>query len=955
MPINRTSRFGEIGSGASQLTSEDFPSLGLAKPSTSRPWGPNIWGPGNIGLSSTTNQRNDARPREDGFYAPYKPSNENEEKKGSGSLLESSESDAWGMSRVWGPKESKNPNLPHGRSAGISPSRPLTTHASQASQSYVDISQTAGSQMFSSARQNSNNLSSSNAVQAQLNPTSSAFPFGRQTDSSQNGHRSYPRYTEQDGHNQRAVDSSSGPWAEGPTMHSPTEERRNVANVDYHPTHSNAPSRSGSLPPSRHGNGADTMHFMRHSETYPLPQQQPLPPSSRAQHATFPQSKQTDKRSGSIQSEAALINLRHISIDDDGSESTLGLSGHRASVSVSGISTAYDKSNTRDPGSIYNHGYIFDTSERDPRGNEHHTATRSDSLSMNGNGTMTPEGFPNGQHNDPSTQLRNWNLNNGRGANTPGNSGIGDFRPSPYGSTPHYSTGATPPAFDHLYPSRGEPASRLPGRHSNSFNTSMLDQRLRNIQQQQDPRFTPGNYSQPMLGHAAQYRTQYSYPYQVPPTMMVPPNMQIAGMIPGMEPPRGPRELPADSGRSKILEEFRMNNKSNRRFELKDIFSHIVEFSGDQHGSRFIQQKLESANSDEKERVFKELLGNSLQLMQDVFGNYVIQKFFEHGDQTQKKQLANKMKGHMMTLSTQMYGCRVVQKALEHILTDQQASLIKELEGNVIKCVKDQNGNHVIQKAIERIPTEHIQFIINSFTNLVGTLAIHPYGCRVIQRMLEHCEEPAKSSILQELHAQGTILMSDQYGNYVTQHIIEHGGDQDKERVLNMINAQLIMYSKHKFASNVVEKALVHGTDQHRRAIMEKLSERNERGESQLPGLIKDPYGNYVIQKVLGTLNLKDYADFLVILTPEMDRAKKVMAGKHVQAVEKMMHRLDDRSQSPSATTPPPLVVDPQSPMSNSVPSTSNNSTAGDNHDTVQNSAPKPFKSSPKVDFRNGA
>ena len=97
---------------------------------------------------------------------------------------------------------------------------------------------------------------------------------------------------------------------------------------------------------------------------------------------------------------------------------------------------------------------------------------------------------------------------------------------------------------------------------------------------------------------------------------------------------------------------------------LKDIYNYIVEFSGDQHGSRFIQQKLETANSDEKDQVFRELHPNAIQLMTDVFGNYVIQKFFEHGNQSQKKVLANQMRTHIFVLSTQMYGCRVVQKVV---------------------------------------------------------------------------------------------------------------------------------------------------------------------------------------------------------------------------------------------------------------------------------------------------
>lgn len=57
---------------------------------------------------------------------------------------------------------------------------------------------------------------------------------------------------------------------------------------------------------------------------------------------------------------------------------------------------------------------------------------------------------------------------------------------------------------------------------------------------------------------------------------------------------------------------------------IQDIFGYVVEFSGDQHGSRFIQQKLETATSEEKQVVFDEIVPhNALQLIQDVFGNYV--------------------------------------------------------------------------------------------------------------------------------------------------------------------------------------------------------------------------------------------------------------------------------------------------------------------------------------------
>ena len=48
--------------------------------------------------------------------------------------------------------------------------------------------------------------------------------------------------------------------------------------------------------------------------------------------------------------------------------------------------------------------------------------------------------------------------------------------------------------------------------------------------------------------------------------------------------------------------------------------------SADQYGSRFIQQKLETATTEEKNMVFHEIMPQALSLMTDVFGNYVIQK-----------------------------------------------------------------------------------------------------------------------------------------------------------------------------------------------------------------------------------------------------------------------------------------------------------------------------------------
>lgn len=95
-----------------------------------------------------------------------------------------------------------------------------------------------------------------------------------------------------------------------------------------------------------------------------------------------------------------------------------------------------------------------------------------------------------------------------------------------------------------------------------------------------------------------------------------------------------------------VIDPILLHCGRNNRYpslQLRDLTNHIVEFSQDQHGSRFIQQKLERASTPEKQLVFSEILAAAYSLMTDVFGNYVIQKFFEFGTPEQKSTLAQKV------------------------------------------------------------------------------------------------------------------------------------------------------------------------------------------------------------------------------------------------------------------------------------------------------------------------
>ena len=812
------------GSAATTQSKSTGHTLNPSYGGTSTPWGSgSIWSNGNYsnGLSSRATTRDNSRSRDS---AQTSDAEVIEGKTGSGSLVESSVSDGWSYKTAWGGKRS----APSAQS--ISHARfPETPATQQRSASNAGLPQafSTSTQNFSSLASRPPTISLNTTVSAQSRSGfSSAFSSGYPGRGSEQPPRVYTKNDRPTDPNARKLPDSAkgGCWADS----SPIDERKPPQfPMQYGRTASMPASRDGSLPPPRHGDEQSFFNTPDYSRTSQRPTQNSSRAPSQSSQGAGPYNAFPNANPDQVAFQLDQLNLngdmrsftshRPSGIPNGGygqPPPTTGASSF-SRASLSGVGSGIegpDESGDYDRGSL---NYLGSDDYVSP----HQTPIYPEYSNTN---------FGNRLMQTPNTA---------------------EFRP---GQT--YANGLPPPrAYD--VPTGPRSTS---GWQSLTNGTTPPSRRSPTLTEQAaylDPRM------QQVL--AAQLRNPYANiynPYALPGALQLgamSPYGPLSPMsLPGVDPAAVARDATVRDGlQSSVLYDFKSNIKS-RRWELKDIFDHIAEFSGDQHGSRFIQTKLETANSDEKERVFREIEPNAIPLMTDVFGNYVIQKFFEHGDQTHKKILANKMKGQVLSLSLQMYGCRVVQKALDHVLVDQQVVLISELDNQVLKCVKDQNGNHVIQKAIERCPSHAIRFIFDAFQGQVQHLSIHPYGCRVIQRCLERCDPPSKARIMAELMDGMQSMISDQYGNYVVQHVVEHDEHEGRRRVLNIVGKTLEAYSKHKFASNVVEKCLEKADDGWRRDVVFSLANGNPRrgeGEGVLVGLIKDNFGNYVIRKSLSS------------------------------------------------------------------------------------------------------
>lgn len=222
-----------------------------------------------------------------------------------------------------------------------------------------------------------------------------------------------------------------------------------------------------------------------------------------------------------------------------------------------------------------------------------------------------------------------------------------------------------------------------------------------------------------------------------------------------------------------------------------------------------------------------------------------------------------------------------------------------------MRCVYDSNGNHVIQKCIEvvsraakEVPNEEvaeflcsrIQFIISSFQGQVRELSSHPYGCRVIQRILEHCASNQKAMVLEELRQCCHDLIQDCYGNYVIQYVMQHGWEPDRTALVQEVLAHLQEYSMHKFASNVVEKCLLFASKKDRDDIIWSVinvtfdlnNPVDSRGQCALEAMVRDPYANYVVQKVIEVSDERQRAAIMRFVRENIAQLRRYTYGKHI-------------------------------------------------------------------------
>jgi len=118
-------------------------------------------------------------------------------------------------------------------------------------------------------------------------------------------------------------------------------------------------------------------------------------------------------------------------------------------------------------------------------------------------------------------------------------------------------------------------------------------------------------------------------------------------------------------------------------------------------------------------------------------------------------------------------------------------------------------------------------------------------------------------------------IVQNPFGNYVIQHILDEWGPEIAKNIINVIINNMISLSMQKFSSNVVEKCFDLVDMSTRKRMVKELF-----NASKISSLLKNKYGNFVLQKTIQVMSkdekkeIKDYLGKRVTFTSNKEKAR---------------------------------------------------------------------------------
>ncbi len=288
---------------------------------------------------------------------------------------------------------------------------------------------------------------------------------------------------------------------------------------------------------------------------------------------------------------------------------------------------------------------------------------------------------------------------------------------------------------------------------------------------------------------------------------------------------------------------------------FEEILKQLFTIAKKQTGCRYLQKLISNSSPDEdivNKHFFPKLFPQKfLDLSNDLFGNYLIQKMIPYLNNDNLFSLTSLINKYLIKLCLNPHGTRVVQVFVEQIKSNNQ--LLISFTNNLIpimpKIITDLNGSFVLIHYATVIAFPNNNIIFNFLANNIIEVSRKSYSCSALQKCIDIGNEIQRNLLLESISKNSKYLILNQFGNYVIQFVITKNIVNINDKIIEGFLDNIIFLAKQKYSSNVIEKCFDFCSQEMRNKIIDKLSDENI-----IKDLLKDMYGNYVLQKTLNMI-----------------------------------------------------------------------------------------------------
>jgi len=314
---------------------------------------------------------------------------------------------------------------------------------------------------------------------------------------------------------------------------------------------------------------------------------------------------------------------------------------------------------------------------------------------------------------------------------------------------------------------------------------------------------------------------------------------------------------------------------------LNEIANHLFTIAKKQTGCRYLQKLISISEKEDlvNKSFYPKLYPIKLfELCNDLFGNYFVQKMIPYLNFDNLFSFTNLIIKHLEILCLNPHGTRVVQILLNKIKNNN--NLLNLFTNSLIplmpKLINDLNGSFVIITYALEIPFPKNNIIYTFLNNNIIEICSNSYSCSAIQKCIDIGNQVQKESLLNNISCNSMYLILNQYGNYVIQFIIMKNNITINDKILEGFLNNILFLAKQKYSSNVIEKCFDYCSENMKKRIIKKISDKKV-----IKDLLKDMYGNYVLQKILSIINdekTKNY--FFNVIGSEINNLNNYSFGK---------------------------------------------------------------------------